>query len=108
MTNVACFCGYLYCFAGDEGPCPQCGAVAVIKAKATGKTNENPAQNEPERPPRVIAHLAWHTEYGLRLHPVVHPILREMLGFVPPEPVHAVPDVTGAWTDRHSADLPGS
>jgi len=45
MTNVACFCGYLYSFAGDEGPCPQCGAVAVIKAKATGKTNE---QNEPD------------------------------------------------------------
>jgi hypothetical protein len=51
MTTVACFCGYLYCFAGDEAPCPQCGTVAVIKAKATGQTNDNREQNEPERPP---------------------------------------------------------
>ena len=58
----------------------------------------------PARPPGLIAHLAWRTEGGLRyvdvwqskddyhafaenrLHPVVHPILEEMLGFVPPEP----------------------
>jgi len=62
----------------------------------------------PERPPRLIAHLAWRTESGLRyvetrLHPVVHPILQEMLGFVPPEPDHTVLDVIDAWTERHPA-----
>ena len=36
-----------------------------------------------------------------RLHPVVHPILQDMLGFVPPEPAHTVLDVIDAWTDRH-------
>jgi hypothetical protein len=64
---------------------------------------------------------AWRTETGLRyvdvwhskddheafaenrLHPVVHPILQEMLGFVPPEPAHTVLDVIDAWTDRHPA-----
>ena len=58
----------------------------------------------PERPLGLIAHLAWRTESGLRyvdvwqskdewesftenrLHPVVHPILEDTLGFVPPEP----------------------
>ena len=73
----------------------------------------------PERPPGLIAHLAWRTESGLRyvdvwqskddheafaenrLHPVVRPILQEMLGFVPPEPAHTVLDVIDAWTDRH-------
>ena len=72
-----------------------------------------------ERPPGLIAHLAWRTESGLRyvdvwrskddheafaenrLHPVVHPILQDMLGFVPPEPTHTVLDVIDAWTDRH-------
>ena len=75
----------------------------------------------PERPPGLIAHLAWSTESGLRyvdvwqskddyaafeesrLHPVVHPILEEMLGFVPPEPPRTVLDVVDAWTDRHPA-----
>jgi hypothetical protein len=75
----------------------------------------------PERPPGLIAHLAWRTETGLRyvdvwqskddheafaenrLHPVVHPILQEMLGFIPPEPAHTVLDVIDAWTDRHPA-----
>ena len=73
----------------------------------------------PERPPGLIAHLAWSTESGLRyvdvwrskddheafaenrLHPVVHPILQEMLGFVPPEPPTTVLDIVDAWTDRH-------
>jgi len=36
-----------------------------------------------------------------RLHPVVHPILQEMLGFVPPEPDYTVLDVIDAWTERH-------
>jgi hypothetical protein len=75
----------------------------------------------PERPPGLIAHLAWRTETGLRyvdvwqskndheafaenrLHPVVHPILQEMLGFIPPEPAHTVLDIIDAWTDRHPA-----
>jgi hypothetical protein len=74
-----------------------------------------------ERPPGLIAHLAWRTESGLRyvdvwqteadweafterrLHPVVHPILQEMLGFVPPEPPRTLLDVVDAWTDRHPA-----
>ena len=71
------------------------------------------------RPPGMIAHLAWQIETGLRyvdvwqseadykafvadrLHPVVHSVLQETLGFVPPEPVHTVLDVVDAWTDRH-------
>jgi len=74
-----------------------------------------------DRPAGLIAHLAWRTESGLRyvdvwqskddyaafeesrLHPVVHPILEEMLGFVPPEPPRTVLDVVDAWTDRHPA-----
>jgi len=36
-----------------------------------------------------------------RLHPVMHPILQEMLGFVPPEPARTVLDLVDAWTDRH-------
>jgi hypothetical protein len=74
-----------------------------------------------ERPAGMIAHLAWRTESGLRyvdvwqskddceafaasrLHPVVHPILQELLGFVPPEPEHVTLDVIDAWTDRHPA-----
>jgi hypothetical protein len=69
----------------------------------------------------MIAHLAWRTDTGLRyvevwqskddyeafagnrLHLVVHPILRDMLGFVPPEPAHTMLDVIDAWTDRHPA-----
>ena len=75
----------------------------------------------PVRPPGLIAHLAYRIENGLRyvevwqakedweafaddrLHPVVHPLLQDMLGFVPPEPAHAVLDVIDAWTDRHPA-----
>jgi hypothetical protein len=75
----------------------------------------------PERPPGLIAHLAWRTEGGLRyvdvwqskdehdafmtsrVHPVVHPILEEMLGFVPPEPGRTELDVIDAWTERHPA-----
>ena len=72
-----------------------------------------------DRPDGLIAHLAWRTETGLRyvdvwqskdqheafaeqrLHPVVHPLLQERLGFVPPEPAHTVLDLIDAWTDRH-------
>ena len=74
-----------------------------------------------ERHPGFIAHLAWRTESGLRyvdvwqskddseafaagrLHPVVHPILQQLLGFLPPEPDHVVLDVIDAWTDRNPA-----
>ena len=70
-------------------------------------------------PSGLIAHLARRTESGLRyvdvwqskddweafaenrLHPVVHPVLQDMLGFVPPEPAHTMLDVIDAWTDRH-------
>jgi hypothetical protein len=73
----------------------------------------------PERPPGLIAHLALQIENGLRyidvwqskddfeafaesrLHPVVHPILEDVLGFVPPEPDHTMLDVIDAWTERH-------
>ena len=73
----------------------------------------------PQRPDGLIAHLAWRTDTGLRyvdvwqskddyeafaeqrLHPVVHPLLQEMLGFVPPEPALTVLDVIDAWTERH-------
>jgi hypothetical protein len=44
MTNVACFCGCLYSFDGGEGPCPKCGAVAVVRTKNT----ENRGQSEPD------------------------------------------------------------
>jgi hypothetical protein len=75
----------------------------------------------PEQPAGLIAHLAWRTDTGLRyvdvwrskddheafaenrLPPVVHPILQEMLGFVPPEPAATVLDVVDAWTDRYPA-----
>ena len=73
----------------------------------------------PLRPVGLIAHLAYRTDTGLRyidvwqskkdheafaenrLHPVVHPVLEEMLGFVPPEPAHTVLDLVDAWTNRH-------
>jgi heme-degrading monooxygenase HmoA len=73
----------------------------------------------PERPDGLIAHLAWQTDTGLRyvdvwrskddfdafaesrLHPVVHGLMEEMLGFVPPEPEHRVLDLVDVWTDRH-------
>jgi hypothetical protein len=75
----------------------------------------------PERPPGLIAHLTLQIENGLRyidvwqskddfetfaegrLHPVVHPILVDMLGFVPPEPSHTTLDVVDVWTDRYPA-----
>ena len=75
----------------------------------------------PQRPPGLIAHLTLQIENGLRyidvwqskddfedfaesrLHPVVHPILEGMLGFVPPEPSHTMLDVIDVWTDRRPA-----
>lgn len=41
---------------------------------------------------------------GERLHPVVHPLLQEMLGFVPPEPPQTVLDVIDAWTERYPTE----
>jgi len=70
----------------------------------------------PELPDGLIAHLAWRTDNGLRyvdvwqskdqheafaeqrLHPVVHGVLQETLGFSPPEPAHTVLDLIDAWT----------
>jgi hypothetical protein len=74
----------------------------------------------PQRPPGLIAHLAYRTESGLRyievwqakddweafehdrLHPVVHSLLQDMLGFVPPEPPRTMLDVVDAWTAEHA------
>jgi hypothetical protein len=74
----------------------------------------------PQRPAGLIAHLAYRTETGLRyvdvwqskddldafehdrLHPVVHPLLKDMLGFVPPEPPRTVIDLVDAWTAEHA------
>ena len=73
----------------------------------------------PERAPGLIAHLAYRTETGLRyvdvwetkddfeaferdrLHPVVHSMLQEMLGFVPPEPPRTILDLVDAWTAEY-------
>jgi hypothetical protein len=74
----------------------------------------------PQRPPGLIAHLAYRTESGLRyvevwqakddweafehdrLHPVVHQLLQDMLGFIPPEPPRTMLDVIDAWTAEHA------
>ena len=74
----------------------------------------------PQRPPGLIAHLAYVTETGLRyidvwqakddcdafehdrVHPVVGPLLQDMLGFVPPEPPRTVLDLVDAWTAEHA------
>jgi heme-degrading monooxygenase HmoA len=73
----------------------------------------------PERPPGLISHLTLQIENGLRyidvwqskddfeafaesrLHPVVHPILEDTLGFIPPEPGHTTLDVVHVWTNRY-------
>jgi hypothetical protein len=41
MTTVACFCGCLYSFDGDERPCPECEAVAIVRTKPLRETSEN-------------------------------------------------------------------
>ena len=74
----------------------------------------------PQRPPGLIAHLAHRTETGLRyvevwqakddweafehdrVHPVVHSLLHDMLGFVPPEPPKTELDILDAWTAEHA------
>jgi hypothetical protein len=74
----------------------------------------------PQRPPGLIAHLAYRTDTGLRyvevwqseddwksfehdrLHPVIHPLLQDMLGFVPPEPPRTKLDLVDAWTAEHT------
>ena len=73
-----------------------------------------------EYPAGLIAHVAHRTETGLRyidvwqakddweafqrdrVHPVVHPLLQEMLGFVPPEPPQTVLDIVDVWTAEHA------
>ena len=37
-----------------------------------------------------------------RLHPVIHPILQDMLGFEPPEPSRTTLDLVDAWTAEHT------
>ncbi len=74
----------------------------------------------PQRPPGLIAHLAYRTQIGLRyvevwqakddweaferdrVHPVVHPLLQDMLGFVPPDPPKTTLDIVDAWTAGHT------
>jgi len=74
----------------------------------------------PEHAPGQIAHLAYRTENGLRyvevwetkddwdafehdrVHPVVHPMLQEMLGFIPPEPPRTMLDLVDVQTAEHS------
>ena len=74
----------------------------------------------PQRPAGLIAHLAYRTDSGLRyvevwqakddweafehdrLHPVIHPLLQEMLGFVPPEPPRTELNIVDAWTAEHA------
>ena len=74
----------------------------------------------PQRPPGLIAHLAYRTDAGLRyvevwhseddwkafehdrVHPAVHPLLKDMLGSVPPEPPRTMLDLVDAWTAEHA------
>jgi hypothetical protein len=75
----------------------------------------------PERPDGLITHLAlkvpegglryidvWRSEADAerfaeeRLHPVVHPLLEEALGFTPPEPERTALDVIHVWSDGGS------
>src|SRR5205823_5444834 len=74
----------------------------------------------PQRPPGLIAHLAYRTESGLRyveiwqakddweafehdrVHPVVHPLLQDMLGFVPPEPPRTVLETNPVHQERRA------
>ena len=48
------------------------------------------------------APLAHQEQEHDRVHPVVHPLLQEMLGFVPPEPPRTVLDIVDAWTTEHA------
>jgi hypothetical protein len=59
------------------------------------------------RPPAEPAYITPATQALTenRLHPVVHPVLHEMLGIVPPEPARTVLDVIDAWTDRPASRL---
>ena len=77
----------------------------------------------PQPAPGLITHLAYRTEHGLRyvevwdsredwetfehdrVHPVVHPLLKEMLGFVPPEPPRTVLDLIDVWTTEHASTV---
>jgi hypothetical protein len=62
-----------------------------------------------ERDPQGCQHIVdvWQSKdqyevfTGERLHPVVHPLLQEMVGFVPPEPTRTVLDVIDGWTERY-------
>src|SRR5260370_40451471 len=80
----------------------------------------------PERAPGLIAPLASRTETGLRyvdvwetkddfeafehdrLHPVVHSLLQEMLGFIPPEPPRTILDIVDVWTAEYTHTTPAA
>jgi hypothetical protein len=44
----------------------------------------------------------WEKFEHDRLHPVVHTLLQEMLGFVPPEPPRTMLDIVDAWTAEYA------
>ena len=44
----------------------------------------------------------WEAFEHDRVHPVVHPLLQDMLGFVPPEPPKTTLDIVDAWTAEHA------
>jgi hypothetical protein len=77
----------------------------------------------PEVPDGLVAHVAlrlpegglryidvWRSEEDSerfaeeRLHPVVHPLLEEMLGFTPPEPERTPLEVIHVWSEGGSFD----
>jgi hypothetical protein len=77
----------------------------------------------PEPPEGLVTHVAmrladaglryidvWRSEADYerfaeeRLHPVVHPILEELLGFAPPEPERTALDVIHVWGEGGTFD----
>jgi len=47
MTDVACFCGCLYSFAGSAGTCPRCGKCAIIRTSSPARGERRPQLAEP-------------------------------------------------------------
>jgi hypothetical protein len=47
MTDVACFCGCCYSFAGGAGACPRCGEVASVTAGLAYETTGGSEQEQP-------------------------------------------------------------
>jgi hypothetical protein len=47
MTDVACFCGCLFCFDGGAGTCPSCGEVANVTAPTAGQAADGSGRSAP-------------------------------------------------------------